>query len=98
MMPVRKNQCNHLSLLPGKDARSLQQEMNDICYKLLPIQRNLYREKKPPSQDPRRKPFSHLKILTLLYHFLQCIWLGILAPERTCPGAGRDESVRTKRY
>ena len=43
MMPVRKR-CNYLSPFPTKDGRSLE-KMNDICYKLLRIQRNLYGEK-----------------------------------------------------
>ena len=57
MMPVRKNECSYLARSLHKDACSLE-KMNDTCYKLLRIQRNLYREKNPPPCGSQRKPFS----------------------------------------
>ena len=62
MMPVRKR-CNYLSPFPTKDGRSLE-KMNAICYKLLRIQRNLYREKTSLPRFSAKAIFSN-SILTL---------------------------------
>lgn len=66
MMPVRKR-CKYLSPFPTTDGRSLE-KMNDTCYKLLRIQRNLYGEKISFPRFSAEANFSY-SIVTLLYHF-----------------------------